>query len=352
MIITNGTVRLHKEFYNFTRKELFMLGRVVVNAILFFMFSVGSLWASAIDSVGSEVINGKVYVLHQVSEGETVYSISVQYKVQMRDIVAVSPEVKKGLFIGMIIRVPYVGKQEVPVAKTTQGSHKVKVGETLFSISRMYKVTVEQLMMWNNLESSTLSIGQELLVTGKVIVSAAPKEEPSPKPEKEVNTKGNLIHIVTQGEGLYGVARIYNVTVDDITKWNQLQSTSLSIGQELIVGLNAKAHYVHPIRIDTAQESIGRRYEVEKVIETGVATIIEGTSTTNKYLALHRTAKVGAIIAVRNEMNDQMVFVRVIGKLPNTGVNTKVVIRISDSAYKKLGAIDEKFRVQLSYLPN
>ncbi len=305
----------------------------------FFLLLSISLVANPTDSIGSEVIDGKVYVLHQVESGETVYSISTKYGASMREIVAISPTVKKGLTIGMVIKVPYAGKRK-PASKTEY--HLVKAGETLYGISKLYNISVNDIMKWNSLSSSALNIGQKLKLAGKPI---------SDKP-KVITEKGNRIHIVTQGEGLYGIARIYNISVDDIVKWNQLQSTSLSVGQKLIVGINANANYVHPTKIDTSYQSLSRRYEIEKVIESGIASIIDDTENTVKYLALHRTAEIGALIAVRNEMNDQMVFVRVIGKLPNTGVNTKVIIRISDAAYKKLGAIDAKFRVQLSYLPD
>lgn len=307
------------------------------------VFNLTDVMANPQDSIGSEVIDGKVYVLHQVEEGESVYSISSKYGSGMRDIVAVSPEVKKGLKVGMIIKVPYTGKKKITSVVTNSEYHIVKAGETLYGIGRMYKVSVDQIMKWNNLTSSALNVGQKLLVQGSVSLT---------QPAKVISEKGNLIHVVTQGEGLYGIARIYNISVDDILKWNQLQSTSLQVGQRLIVGISTSGNYVHPTKLDSAQESLSKRYEIEKVIESGLASTIDGSSTTIKYLALHRTAKVGAIIAVRNEMNDQMVFVRVIGKLPNTGVNTKVIIRISEAAYDKLGAIDSKFRVQLSYLPN
>lgn len=318
----------------------FMISRFYFLCIVFFLCVVGSSLALPLDSIGTEVINGKVYVLHQVEEGESVYSISSKYGARMRDIVAVSPEVKKGLTIGMIIKVPYSGKKSVTNKKEY---HIVKAGETLYGISRIYDVSVDQLVKWNILKSSVLDIGQKLLVSGSAI---------STQPAKIISEQGNQIHIVVQGEGLYGIARIYNITVNDIIKWNQLQSTSLHVRQKLIVGINASANYVHPIKIDTTYESLSRRYDIEKIIESGLASTIEGSGNTIKYLALHRTANIGALIAVRNEMNDQMVFVRVIGKLPNTGINSKVIIRISETAYQKLGAIDLKFRVQLSYLPD
>jgi hypothetical protein len=48
-------------------------------------------------------------------------------------------------------------------------------------------------------------------------------------------------------------------------------------------------------------------------------------------------------------MNNREVFVRVMGKLPDAAKADKVVIRISRSAYDRLGAIDPKFRVQVTY---
>lgn len=323
-------------------KEFISISFFYLNVLLLTCL-VGGLKAAPADSIGSEVINGKVYVLHRVKSGESVYSIATKYGSGMREIVAVSPEVKKGLKAGMVIKVPYSVKKSNTQPSYRNEFHIVKAGETLYGISRTYGVTVDQIMEWNSLKSSALNIGQKLKVNGSSSTS---------EPVKIKIEKGNQIHTVSQGEGLYGIARIYNITVDDIIKWNQLQSTSLRVGQELVVGISANANYVHPTKIDSSQVSLNSRYEIEKVIESGVASIIEGSSTTIKYLALHRTANLGSIIAVKNEMNNQMVFVRVIGKLPNTGINNKIVIRISDAAYKKLGAIDSKFRVQLSYLPD
>src|SRR5690606_12986606 len=86
-----------------------------------------------------------------------------------------------------------------------------------------------------------------------------------------------------------------------------------------------------------------------EVLQSGLAELIEGTSGNRKYLALHRTAPIGTIMKVRNEMNNREVFVRVMGKLPDTAVNEKLVIKISKSAYDRLGAIDPRFRVEVTY---
>jgi rare lipoprotein A (peptidoglycan hydrolase) len=54
----------------------------------------------------------------------------------------------------------------------------------------------------------------------------------------------------------------------------------------------------------------------DEISQNGLAELIEGTEGNRKYLALHRTAPVGTILKVRNEMNNREVFVRVMGKLP------------------------------------
>ena len=59
----------------------------------------------------------------------------------------------------------------------------------------------------------------------------------------------------------------------------------------------------------------------------------------------------GTIMQIRNEMNEQIVFVRVVGAVPNTGDNDKVVVKISKKAFDRLGAVDKRFPVELSYIP-
>jgi hypothetical protein len=50
-------------------------------------------------------------------------------------------------------------------------------------------------------------------------------------------------------------------------------------------------------------------------------------------------------------MNDLSVFVRVIGKLPETGENSTILLKISRTAYDRLGAYDSQFPVEITYHP-
>ena len=88
---------------------------------------------------------------------------------------------------------------------------------------------------------------------------------------------------------------------------------------------------------------------VTKYIEEGMVRVIDSDIQTSKYLALHRSLRIGTIFQVINLMTNESTYVRVVGKLPDTGINKNVMIRLTDSAYKRLGIIDEKSLVEIVY---
>jgi len=101
--------------------------------------------------------------------------------------------------------------------------HTVKQGETLYAISKIYKISVEDIMKWNRLKEATVSVDQML------IVGIEAKTDPMPI---DVSEKFK-IHTVTLGETMYAISKKYNVSVDDILKWNNKKDNSLSEGEKL-----------------------------------------------------------------------------------------------------------------------
>lgn len=360
------------------------------------------------DSVGLETKGGKTYILHRVEEKETLYSLSRRYNVPINQIVENNPPSEYGLEIGQIIRVPLLEKKikkkakaeakevdndsqkkdEVRQSDNGNKVHVVKPKETMFSISRMYSVSIEDIRKWNNMDSNMLDIGQQLVIrSGQTTNNNGQSEIRGPIKKGET-------HVVRSGETLYSISKSFNVNIDDLKTWNELIDNDISIGQELFVSKpaiimppNDKALVLQePVSKEAVGADVGDKPEKKEistdgnnnsnsentevdpttpvnttpekstgsfaeVSEAGMAELIEGSENTRKYLALHRTAKIGTIMRVRNEMNDQEVFVRVLGRLPDTGVNQNVLIKISKSAYDRLGAIDAKFRVSISYIP-
>lgn len=330
-----------------------------------------SLHTFAQDTAKVVTDNGKKYQVHVVQDNETLYSLSRKYDVPIRKIINANPSVEFGLTIGEEVRIPFRDKKDEKekrnqekldtpkTGKEAMDVHVVQPKETLFAISRMYDVDVNDLKLWNGLRSDSLNIGQRLIIR---------------KQEKKLNVDNNdtekpfnpgKTHVVQPSETLYSLSKKYEVSINDLKEWNGLMSNELSIGQELIV-TKARVLQTEKITLPEGVDSVdAERYEqpeavtktksstgtFEEVVETGLAGLIDGSNTTRKYLALHRTAKVGTIMKVRNEMNGQEVFVRILGRLPDTTSNKNVVIKISKSAYDRLGAIDPRFRVVVSYTP-
>lgn len=327
------------------------------------------------DSLGTETIDGKLFIVHRVEEKETLYGISRRYGSSINDILEYNPAADAGLEIGQVLKIPYSGAS--PKLSTRQtgpgGVHKVAEKETLFSISRLYGVSIDELRAWNKLTSSSLSVGQELVIRATDTPPPAVSQPGKPLP---VIQKG--VHEVRPGETMFSISKQYDVSVDELKRWNNLDGNNLDIGQLLFVAPPAK-DVVTPVAQEQVQQTVstvdaaattepaevkrtpqptpsvqtitvpGSTTGADAVVQAGLAELIEGTEGNRKYLALHRSAPIGTILKVRNEMNNREVFVRVIGKLPDTALTDKLVLKISRSAYDRLGAIDSRFRVEVTY---
>tara|TARA_B100001057_G_scaffold219494_1_gene219892 strand:+ start:40176 stop:40709 length:534 start_codon:yes stop_codon:yes gene_type:complete len=146
-------------------------------------------------------------------------------------------------------------------------------------------------------------------------------------------------HIVEKGETLYSLSKKFDITIQKLKELNNLDDNTLSEGQMIIYSIEEDKIENNNV----SDEFSTSRVEV-------FASSIDGMDDSEKYLALHKTAKEGTIIFVKNQMNQNMVIVRVIGKLPNTGINEKIDIRLSKIAFEKLNAKDLIIPVELTYV--
>jgi len=262
----------------------------------------------------------------------------------------------------------------------------VDIRETLYSISKKYAVSVEDLKKWNGLTSNELKVGQKLVVNLASIDEKTPLLKLSKSTTTSILNTPNKYHIVEEKQTLFAISKEYGVSIEDLQNWNKLDGASISIGQRLLVEQGVETiedpivvseivieeqkegesdtastpvtiveePEVIPIDADNVLEFNTRTVkegDLEKVFEEGMAMVIANTTDTKKYLALHRTADVGTVMKVKNMMNDLAIYVRVVGKLPDTGDNSKVLLKLSRTAYERLGASDRQFPVEVSYIP-
>lgn len=150
---------------------------------------------------------------YTVVKGDSLWSISKKFGLTVNELKEANNLTANSLSIGQILIIP--SKESIPTGNT----YVVKSGDSLYSIANRFNTTIDTLKNLNNLTSNNLSIGQILKLPTDNI-------EPTP-PSNYIN------YTVVSGDNLYAIARNYNTTVDAIKSLNNLTTNNLSIGQTL-----------------------------------------------------------------------------------------------------------------------
>ncbi|HHJ10590.1 MAG TPA: LysM peptidoglycan-binding domain-containing protein [Bacteroidetes bacterium] len=213
------------------------------------------------------IIGGKVYYIHVVKKGQTLYSISKVYNVPQKRISRENPILVTGLQEGMILKIPYAPEVEnVNQSETRKCDtrhyiyHSFEEGETLYSLSKKYDVSVEDILKANpGIKPEDIPIGMEIKIPWNPVTPE--RIEFSSQQEKY------KVHKVVRGETLYSIARQYRVTVNELSKINDNLKESIHPGQEIHIpeaeqpsalfekqmkdSVNFSVYYEKPIPCDT-----------------------------------------------------------------------------------------------------
>ena len=111
-------------------------------------------------------------------------------------------------------------------------TYKVEKGDTLYSISRKYQITVAELRTANNLsENDVIKVGQKLIIPdadiGTAVALSSAKTAGNATPAGKVTE-----YVVKKGDTLYGIARKNGMAVADLMALNNLDSSAvIKVGQ-------------------------------------------------------------------------------------------------------------------------
>ncbi|MCK4922193.1 MAG: LysM peptidoglycan-binding domain-containing protein [Bacteroidales bacterium] len=168
------------------------------------------------------IIEGKIYFVHVVKPGHTLYSISKIYGVQGKDIALENPGVYSGLQIGQVLKIPAEAsakEEEILVVDTLKFiRHELQYGETLYRLSKIYNVPVSEIENVNSgLDYTDLSVGTIIQI---------------PRHSLSREEEGFYYHKVRRRETIYSLSRQYNVNLYEIRKHNpEIEIAGLNPGQ-------------------------------------------------------------------------------------------------------------------------
>ncbi len=294
-----------------------MTKKIIFN---FFFLCFTVLLAEAQDSLGTIAIKEKVYTLHHVSKKETLYSLSKKYKISIDDIIKYNPSAKDSVILpGEILKVPeWLRAEEIVsvtipqyiVKKTDTIFHVIKKGETLYSIKRKYPVNnLDSLRIWNDLQADAIKLEQRLIV-GWVYDTT--------------RVDSNLIFFRKNDDSIPMNAS--NLMTDSLHKLKAATKSYV----ELYKTLNAD------------EKMIVKR-------QKGLATWLNSKDSPKGFYALHSTLPRETVIRVSNLMNNEVIYVKVIGTLPATQENNKILLKLSYDAARYLGVLDRRFLAEINY---
>ncbi len=297
--------------------------RFLIGLLTVLIFAAGDLRGEYVhvyrpDSVGHKWENGKLFVLHKVEKGQTAFAISRRYGATVDAIKGAnggSIDVKEG----QIIRVPYSRYRntaakpaateaaktpaeakpvESPARKDAAGTHTVEAGNTLYNIASKYGVSVADLKAWNGLKSDHVMLGQVLMVSSGKFAE---------------NNQAPRVSVAAPAD-----------------------SVRADVAAEKVV----KAEPVAP----------PAAVHVKSVSQQGLAEKIDvGGNSSPKYLALHRDAPIGTLIQVTNQSNQEVIWAKVIGRIPDTSINEDIVVKLSGNAFDKISPQTRRFRAEVTY---
>ena len=98
--------------------------------------------------------------------------------------------------------------------------YKVKKGDTLSSIAKIYFNSVSEVMNLNRLDSTMIFAGQELLIHKKLY-------------KGHIQENSSFVYYVKKGDSLSLIAKKFKTTTKDLKKINNLISNKIVIGQKL-----------------------------------------------------------------------------------------------------------------------
>ncbi|MEH7385145.1 LysM peptidoglycan-binding domain-containing protein [Bacillus sp. JJ1521] len=154
-------------------------------------------------------------------------------------------------------------EKEVQKPNTSAATtYTVKSGDTLSGIATKHKISLNELMAWNNLNSTLIYPGN-VFVVSKTTTTEKPNNTTTEKTEKPQEEKvlSATVYIVKSGDTLSRIAIDYKVTVANLRQWNNLKSDMIYIGQKLNIGDGAK---VETPKVETPPTDIS--YNVDQLI--------------------------------------------------------------------------------------
>ena len=234
--------------------------------------------------------------------------------------------------------------------------HQMERGQTLFSMAKFYGLKLNAVLAFNpeidrdNYYNKSINVPIPDSAIVKVWENGYPKAGYVP-----------VIYVVKHGDNFYRIAKhFFGIPQDTLKMWNGLEKTMMFSGMKLHVGFLSLDGI--PDSLQTANSTpLGAKMqamqtEFEYMSSYGKPHFQNGAAYWQRekkgkadYYALHRYAPVGSVIQVKNPMRHKTMYAKVIARIPDRAYGDDIVVVLSPTIAKLLGAKDPRFFVEVRY---
>ena len=154
---------------------------------------------------------------YKIRRGDNLYKIASRYKIEVAVLMEINGLVSDLIIAGKEIMVPrgaaWAGKQN-----PREQVYTVVGGDSLWNISKKFKVSIEDVVIWNDLDIEVpLQINQEIKIFSRY--ERVRQELPS----RDLRT---MLYPVKSGDTISRIASKFEITSKDIQEWNEIEDVS------------------------------------------------------------------------------------------------------------------------------
>lgn len=176
------------------------------------------------------------YQTHVVGKGESLYSIANKYGVDQDEIIRLNPGSEQKILAGSMLKIPAKAPQEV--------LHTVKSGETLYRLSVIYKVASNKIAEANpGLSAQSLKVGDKVRIPlSDTNVSSNVFQTTTAPATRSIETpKCKGMYVAEDKETLYSISHKFGVTVEELVEANpELENGGVKPNQKLCIPFSKK----------------------------------------------------------------------------------------------------------------
>jgi len=270
-------------------------------------------------------------VEHIVEKGQTLYFLSKKYDVSISDLMRFNPQVGKDMIVkeGMVLK---IFTKPVPVLNVKNYKyHTVEKGQTLYSLSKLYSISVDDLIYLNQLENPSIGIGDKLIVQNvdrEALFTDA--KENIPTDTKEVVRENVSEKVLTDKK-----------EIDKKPLYTQVETIK---NEGTVLEIKSKDVEMYKMLYDGYKES-----GAKKAKEKGIGNFLEQSTSKDVYLALVKGVNSGQVIRLRNLMNNKVIYLKVVGSVPASDAANNISIKISKAAARDLKIVEDRFLAEWTW---